>query len=242
MLRRILIISGVAVLVVVIISVVVVRQLIFGGTPTIHPRHAPALAITPCPTLSAANGLRLFRIASQDSTASYTASFQAAGQPLPGSVMGITGDVSGEFMLTSDSQPHIQSLKIVVDLRSLDSGSSQRDQHVQNDTLETRKYPYAIFSVSDAQLLSGNYIEGQTVAFKLKGDLMMHGVTRPELFDMQGKLMGKMITGSASTLIHLPDFKMKPPQTTAVVTITVSNAVTLSLNFTAQQQSCSSGT
>lgn len=240
MLRRILLIAVLAVLVVVVIAVVVVRQVVFGGTPTVHPRHAPGLAVSPCPTL--ASDLRLFRVISQNSTASYEASFQAAGQALPGSVMGITGDVSGIFTLPPDTQPGIQSLNIIIDLRSLDSGSPERDQHVQNDTLETSKYPYAIFSVTSPQVLPGSYIEGQTINFKLKGDLQMHGVTRSEVFDLQGKLVDKTITGSASTLIHLPDFKMKPPQTTSVVTITVSNAVTLTINFTAQQQNCPVGT
>jgi len=67
------------------------------------------------------SGARSFGIVSQDSTASYQASFQAAGQSLPGSVTGITSDVSGQFLLTQDE--HIQSLQIVVDLRTLDSGS-----------------------------------------------------------------------------------------------------------------------
>lgn len=240
MLRRSLFITIGSVLIVVITAVVIVRQVVFGGTPTVHPRHPPVLANTPCPTL--ATGTRLFRILSQDSTASYEASFQAAGQQLPGSVMGITGDVSGEFMLTPDSQPDILSLNIVADLRSLDSGSPPRDQHVQNDTLETSKYPYAIFNVSNAQVLAGSYVEGQSVNFKLKGHLQMHGVSRLEVFDLQGKLAGRTITGTASTLIHIQDFKMKPPQTTAAVTITVSNAVTLTINYTAQQQTCPNGT
>ena len=238
MLRRILIILAVTLLAGIIIAFVVVRQLVFGGTPTIHPRHAPPLAASPCATISSSTGLRAFRVVPQDSTASYEASFQAAGQALPGSVMGITGDVSGEFLLTSDTQPVVKSLKIVVDLRSLDSGSPERDDHVRNDTLEVDKYPYAIFSVDEAQILPGSYSEGQAATFKLKGDMTLHGITRPEAFDMQATLVNNTITGTATTLIHLQDFKMRPPQTTAVVTITVSNAVTLMVNFSAKKDSC----
>ena len=151
--------------------------------------------------------------------------------------MGITGDVSGQFILTADE--HIQALELIVDLRTLDSGSPERDTHVRNDTLETSTYPYATFRVSDASVLSGNYVEGQQVTFKLEGDLNLHGITRPEIFSMQGMLKGDTITGTASTLVHLQDFKMKPPQTTSVVPITVSNAVTLSISFTAKGQTCS---
>src|ERR1700730_9302641 len=236
MFRRIAIIGSVILLAGILTTFLVVRQIVFGGTPTIHPRHAPPLAVTPCATLNLPNGTRSFQVISQNSTASYQASFQAEGQPLPGSVMGITGDVSGQFMLTTDE--HIQALELIVDLRTLDSGSPERDSHVRNDTLETSKYPYATFRVTDASVLSGNYVEGQNVTFKLSGELNLHGITRPEVFSMQGKLTGNTITGTASTLIHLQDFKLKPPQTTSVVTITVSNAITLSVNFTAKKQTC----
>lgn len=236
MFRRIAIIGSIILLAGILTTLLVLRQIVFGGTPTIHPRHAPPLAVTPCATLNLPNGTRSFQVISQNSTASYQASFQAAGQPLPGSVTGITGDVSGQFMLTTDE--HIQALELIVDLRTLDSGSPERDTHVRNDTLETSKYPYATFRVTDTSVLSGNYVEGQNVTFKLTGELNLHGITRSEVFSMQGKLVGNTITGTASTLIHLQDFKMKPPQTTSVVTITVSNAVTLSVNFTAKKQTC----
>jgi polyisoprenoid-binding protein YceI len=236
MFRRIVIIGSVILLVGILTTFLVIRQIVFGGTPTIHPRHAPPLAVTPCATLNLPNGTRSFQVISQNSTASYQASFRAEGQPLPGSVMGITGDVSGQFMLTTDE--HIQALELIVDLRTLDSGSPERDAHVRNDTLETSKYPYATFRVTDVGVLSGNYVEGQNVTFKLSGELNLHGITRPEVFSMQGILAGNTITGTASTLIHLQDFKMKPPQTTSVVPITVSNAVTLSINFTAKKQIC----
>ena len=237
MFRRIAIIGSIILLAGILTTFLVVRQIVFGGTPTIHPRHAPPLAVTPCATLNLPNGVRSFQVISQNSTASYQASFQAAGQPLPGAVMGVTGDVSGQFLLTMDE--HIQSLELIVDLRTLDSGSPERDTHVRDDTLETSKYPYATFRVTGASVLSGNYVEGQNVTFKLSGELNLHGITRPEVFSMQGMLAGNTISGTASTLIHLQDFKMKPPQTTSVVTITVSNAVTLSINFTAKKQTCS---
>lgn len=237
MFRRIAIIGSVILLIGILTTFLVIRQIVFGGTPTIHPRHAPPIAVTPCATLNLPNGARSFQVVSQNSTASYQASFQAAGQPLPGSVTGITGDVSGQFILTEDE--HIQGLELIVDLRTLDSGSPERDTHVRNDTLETSKYPFATFRVTDASVLSRNYVEGQDVTFKLGGELNLHGITRPEVFSMQGMLTGNTVTGTALTLIHLQDFKMMPPQTTSVITITVSNAVTLSINFTAKMRTCS---
>lgn len=239
MFRRILIGLVALLLIAILVIVVAVRQIVFGGAPTIHRSAAqPAVAASPCSTINTSSGLRAFRINTQKSDASYEAHFLAEGQALPGTVMGITGDVSGEFLLTSDEHPTIMSMKIRVDLRTLDSGSTERDGHVRNDTFEVDKFPYATFTALNAQILPGSYSEGQNVTFKLKGNLTLHGVTRPTSFTMQGQLAGDNATGSATTLIHLQDFNMKTPMTTAAVTITVSKDITLTVHFTGQRESC----
>lgn len=239
MLRRILIGLLALVLIGVVVLVLVVRQTISAGTPTIH-RSAtePQVAASPCATVSAASGLRAFVIDTKKSNASYEAHFLVAGVTAPGSVTGITGDVSGEFLLASDAHPTITSMKIIVNLRTLNSGSSERDDHVRTDTLEVSRYPYAMFTVVNAQVLPGSYSEGQKVTFKLKGNLTLHGVTRATVFTMQAQLVGNAVSGFATTLIHLQDFNMKTPITTAAVTITVSKDVTLSVQFSGQRESC----
>ena len=239
MLRRIFISLAALVLIGAVVAVVVIRQIVFGGTPTIHHTVGrPPLTASPCVTISTVSGTRAFAIDAHNSSAAYEAHFLAAGQSLPGTVTGETGDVTGEFLLTPDTNPSIMSMKVLVDLRTLDSGSSERDGHVRNDTLETNKYPFATFTVSKAQVLPGGYSEGQTVSFNLKGALTLHGVTRPATFAMQANLQGNTATGTGTTLVHLQDYHMKTPITTALVTITVSKDITLTINFTAQKESC----
>ena len=239
MLRRILIGLAAVALIGVLVVAVVIKQLVFGGTPTIHRLATePAVAASPCTTIAASSGLRAFRVVTQQSDASYEAHFLVAGQAVPGTVTGITGDVSGEFLLTADEHPTIASMKVVVDLRTLDSGAPKRDEHVRNDTLEVSKYPYAVFSAKDAQVQPGSYREGQTVSFTLKGSLTLHGVTRATTFDIQGQLTGDTVTGSATTLIHLQDFNMQTPMSTAAVTITVSKDIALTVHYTGQRESC----
>jgi len=239
MLRRILIGLVALLLIGALVIVVVIRQIVFGGTPTIHRSAAePVATASPCSTIDASSELRAFRVVTQQSEASYKAHFLVAGQAVPGTVTGITGDVSGEFLLTSNEHPTIKSMEVIVDLRMLDSGAPARDEHVRNDTLEVNKYPYAIFTVMNAQVLPGSYTDGRTVSFKLKGSLTLHGVTRPTIFDMQGQLASDRVMGSATTLIHLQDFNMKTPMTTAAVTITVSKDITLTLHYTGQIENC----
>jgi polyisoprenoid-binding protein YceI len=241
MIRRVLLVLSAVVLIGVIALVVIIRVVVFGGTPTIHrTANQPTVAASPCPTGATASGLRVFDITTSQSNASYEAHFLVAGQSVPGTVTGVTGDVTGGFLLTSDTQPNpaIMSMNIRVDLRTLDSGSSDRDDHVRNDTFQVNTYPYATFTTNNAQVIAGNYTEGQTVTFKLVGQLTMHGVTRPATFAMQGKLLQNTVTGSGSTLIHLQDYQMKTPAITSVVSITVSKDIMLMIQFTAQRQNC----
>jgi polyisoprenoid-binding protein YceI len=127
---------------------------------------------------------------------------------------------------------------IVVDLRTLDSGSAERDDHVRNDTFEVSKYPFATFVAHDAPILTGSYTQGQTVRFKLVGDLTLHGVTRPVTFDVQGKLLGDVVTGSGTTVIQIEDYQMKQPEITSVVTVTIDKDIGLMIDFVAQRESC----
>jgi polyisoprenoid-binding protein YceI len=130
----------------------------------------------------------------------------------------------------------------MVDLRTLTSGAAERDAHVRTDTFETDKYPFATFVASNAQALPDVYSAGQQVTFPLAGDLTLHGVTRPTSFSVTGQLAHSTLTGAASATIHLQDFAMKPPQTTAIVKITVSDDILLRINFTATTGSCAGAT
>jgi polyisoprenoid-binding protein YceI len=232
--RRILIISVIAPLVALAIGAAAAWFLIFGGGPTIQRAGMQTPATAVCsPATGASGGSSVFQIDATKSSASYEAHFQAEGQPLPGAVTGETGEVTGDIQLGTKPTPTVESLRVMVDLRTLNSGAADRDTHVRTDTLETDKYPFATFVASSAQALPDTYNSGQQASFPLAGDLTLHGVTRPATFNVTGQLSANVLTGSASANIRLPDFGMKPPQTTAVVKITVSDDILLKITFTA---------
>jgi polyisoprenoid-binding protein YceI len=122
----------------------------------------------------------------------------------------------------------------------LDSGAPQRDDHVRNDTLQVSKYPVATFVAGNAPILTGNYTDGQSVSFQLPGSLTLHGVTRTVTFDMQGTLTAGTISGFGTTVIHIADYQMQPPQITSVVTVTIQKDIGLRLDFVAHANQCAS--
>jgi polyisoprenoid-binding protein YceI len=238
--RRIVIVSVIAPLVALAIGAAAIWLLVFGGRPTIQRAGTQTSgAVASCsPATTSPTELSTFHIDTAKSSASYEAHFQAEGQPLPGTVTGVTGDVTGDIQLATQPPLTIAALHVMVDLRTLNSGAAERDSHVRTDTFETDKYPFATFAASNAQVLPGAYSTGQQVTFPLAGDLTLHGVTRRASFTATGQLANNTLTGEASASIHLQDFAMKPPQTTAVVKITVSNDILLKITFTATTASC----
>lgn len=234
--RRTVVSIGAILLIALVAGLVVARQLIFGQTP--HPRvaHSSPLTATPCVAIASGSGIHAFAVDSQQSLASYHASFTGLGQPLPGDVVGETHDVSGEFLIVSSPSPTITALRILVDLRTLDSGDATRDVHLRDQTFETDKYPYATFTASNGQVLPGSYSDGQSVTFKLTGVMTAHGVSRPTTFDVTGRFSDNSISGSAKTTLHISDFGMHPPQ--AVAGVTISDDVSIAVRFVAPAEQC----
>jgi polyisoprenoid-binding protein YceI len=242
MLRRIVIILSVCALVVLVVSGVLVQRLIFGGAPQVqHPAvSTPSLVATPCATLALSSGERGFTLDSQHSTAGYEAHFQAAGQPAPGTVTGVTGFVSGAFILSPNPRPAVRSLTIHVDLRTLNSGSADRDAHVRNDTFDVAQFPSATFVVNQSPALAEAYTDGQRISFPLSGTLTLHGVSQPVTFAMTATLTGDTLTGSGAAHVKITDFGMKQPQITSAIPVTIADDIALSIEVLAHSTNCQS--
>src|SRR6266700_1005773 len=67
----------------------------------------------------------------------------------------------------------------------------------------------------------------------LTGKLTMHGKTNKEVFDVQGKVVGKTITGTATSTIYMTDFGIQPPNLANIAI--AQNKVLITLTFTAKE-------
>jgi polyisoprenoid-binding protein YceI len=81
------------------------------------------------------------------------------------------------------------SVKATVDMNSIDTGVTKRDDHLKSpDFFDAKKYPKMTFESTK--------IEGTPEAFKLHGKLNLHGVTKPVIFE--GKYLGSVNDGFGS--------------------------------------------
>ena len=200
------------------------------------PTAAPTAQSAAAPATSsggAASGARTFTIVPEQTEASYEVQEQFLNRDLPSQAIGKTNAVTGELQLSLNGKPSGKVTNITVDLRTLTSNESRRDNRIRQQWLESQKYPYAVFTSTDAQGIPESYTEGQDVSFKLIGDMTVHNVTKPVTFDVTGKLVGDTITGSAKTQILMKDFGIDPPSIAGM--LTVKDGVTITINFTAKE-------
>ena len=228
-------ISSVVLIIIIVAVVGVIYTQHYANTVNASQQHkaSGAIQVTATPiSTTVAGSLQTYKIVPMQTTASYSVYENLIFQNKPNNdAIGTTHSVSGDFQISTGSAPVVTGMTIKVDLRTLQSDSSMRDGHVQN-ALDTTDYPYATFVSVSTQGLPASYTDGQTISFKLLGNLTMHGKTNGETFAVQGKVVGNTITGTAATTIYMTDFGIQPP-TLANIAI-VQNKTVITLNFTAQ--------
>lgn len=103
----------------------------------------------------------------------------------------------------------IQSVKVVADVMTFDSGNSNRDSHAM-EVIDAFTYPEVSFA-SDAIKTSGGELT-------VSGKLSFHGVTKPMTFSARTQSQnGKTIVEGKLT-VKLADFKVERPQLALIPT------------------------
>lgn len=220
-------------LVIVIVVGGVIYTAHFASAVTQSQAHKAPGAATATGTPLPSTGLTTFQIVPSHTTAAYSVYENLIFQNKPNNdAIGTTHSVSGSFKIREGNSPLVAAMNIQVDLRTLQSDSSRRDGFIQMNTLQTDTYPYATFVSVSTQGLPTSYAAGQTVHFQMIGNLTLHGKTNKETFDVQGKVVGNTITGTATSTIYMTDFGIQPPNLANIAI--AQNKVVITLTFTAK--------
>jgi polyisoprenoid-binding protein YceI len=195
---------------------------------------APPATATSVPTTNAAAAGTTLVIDSSASHASYHAHEQLAGRNLPSEAVGTSSSVSGSIVLQPDGSIDQSQSQIKVDLSSLASDESRRDNFIKGNTLNTSQFPMATFTPREVQGLPNPLPESGSATFQLIGDLTVHGVTKPATWQVTAQFAPTSVSGDATTDVNISDFGMTPPKAGPVLSI--QDGLTLELAFTAARQ------
>jgi polyisoprenoid-binding protein YceI len=113
------------------------------------------------------------------SAASYRVTEQLAGVNFPSDAIGTTPAVTGSIALNADGTVNSAASKLTIDLRMLKSDQDMRDGYIQRRTLETDKFPTAVFVPKTLTGVASPFPNRGQAGFQLAGDLTVHGTTAP---------------------------------------------------------------
>ena len=185
---------------------------------------------------------RTFRIIPASSEARYEVDEELTflGMPLHHAI-GRTSEVSGEFSFYRDS-PNNEKLVVTsgqfqVDLSTLTSDDSRRDERIRGQWLESARFPLAKFEAKEVRGFPDGVPndDSQTAqwSFELKGEMTVRDITREETFQVRVTLVGGKMEGTASTLLKMKDYGFDPPGIAGL--FKVEDGVDVVLEFRAEE-------
>jgi len=163
--------------------------------------------------------------------ANYRVTEQLAKLSYPIDAVGYTQEISGSIYIDKNGNPTSESL-IHINLSSIKSDESRRDDYLSENSLETNKFPDAYFLVKDLKNLNISDLTSFTqneIKFQMVGDLTIHGVTKSKTWDVEAKTELGSIKGNASISFPFSDFDMNIPNLFFI--ISVEDNITLELDF-----------
>lgn len=188
---------------------------------------SPTAEATPDPAGSPA--LLTFTLVPEQSEARYRVREQLVGLSLPSDAVGTTRQVSGQIVVDASGAIVREQSQIVVDLSTLQSDQSRRDRFIKGNTLETDRYPTAIFVPAEAPGFPAAIPTAGEVEFRLVGDLTVRDVTRSVTWEAEANFSEHEVRGSASTAITFAEFNMVQPRVGPVLSI--EDPIRLEIDF-----------
>lgn len=187
-----------------------------------------ATAAAQAPSPSKTDGFR-YVVAPTGNEARYRVREQLAGFDLPRDAIGATKAVTGQIVVGADGKVVKDGSKVTIDLSTLKSDQSRRDNFLRRNTLETSKYPKAELVPVALEGLLLPIQPGASQTFSVRGDLTVHGVTRPTTWQVTARGEGQDVVGTASTAFTFKDFGLEQPRVPVV--LSVADTIRLEYDF-----------
>jgi polyisoprenoid-binding protein YceI len=185
------------------------------------PVSIAAVWTSPLPALPRAASDDAIRLvpAPSGNEARYRVREQLARFDFPNDAVGVTTAIRGALVLNPDGSVVLGASRFEIDLTALQSDNTRRDNYVRRNTLETERYPLAIFEPSAIEGLAVPLPRSGEFELSVHGNLTVHGVTRPTTWAVTAVATGDAFTGSAVTELTFSDFDMSIPRVASVLSV-----------------------
>ena len=199
--------------------------------PAADPTEAPSATQAQAPAI--AGGPLELNIVPGDSSVSYEVGETLFNQNNRFNLaVGTTTQLSGKINLDPANPQNSSIGTIEVDISQFKSDSGRRDNTIRDRFLESSRYPIATFVPGQIDGLPSSYSEGETLSFKVSGDLTVHEVTKPVTFDVQATLANNELQGTATSTILMSDFGVGPIEMAGI--LGTEDEVKITMQFVAR--------
>lgn len=143
--------------------------------------------------------------------------------------VGRTSELTGGLTIEGAS---IANVDVEVDMTTLQSDRSRRDDALSTRGLETSQFPTATFALTEPIQLDATPVVGDTITTTATGELTLHGVSRVVEIPIEGQFVDEttiVVVGSLD--ITITDYDIEPPTGFAVLSIADVGTIELQLAF-----------
>jgi len=195
----------------------------------------PATTAAPAAPANIPTGMKRFVIKPADSKVSYKVkeTFLQKGNTLVEAV-GVTQVLTGEILFDSAQPQKSQVGEIKIDIKAFKSDSERRDGKIQEQWLESAKYPLATFKPTKIEGLPAAYKDGEEISLQIGGDLTVRTKTTPVTFETKGKIEGNKMSGLATTKVKMSELGVEVPNVLNI--LTVEDEFQIEFSFVAEAQ------
>ena len=176
---------------------------------------------------------QLFRIVSDESEARF-----AVSETVPlGTAVGRTNQVAGDIIVDFSTPSNSRIGVIRINLRTLQTDDADRDRSIRCCVLLSAQdaYEFTDFVPTSVSGLPGQVQMGQTIPFRVTGDLTLRGTTRAVTFDVSLTVVSaNELQGIGRTVVNRSDFGILNDAENMFDYHGVAEAVTLEFEFVAR--------
>jgi polyisoprenoid-binding protein YceI len=122
--------------------------------------------------------------------------------------VGRTSTISGSITISGTA---ITTGRFSVDMTTVKSDQSLRDEQFQGRIMDTSKYPTATFVLTSPIRLGSIPAEGTTITDTATGRLTLHGTTKSVTFQVQARRSSSTVSVSGSIPIVFADYGIDNP-------------------------------
>lgn len=170
-------------------------------------------------TASGPSGAYRLAVVSGESEALYRVREQLAGISFPVDAVGRTRQVSGAVVFDEEGRVIPELSEVRVNLASLQSDQSRRDNFVRQNTLQTSRYPDAVLVPTEVRGLTFPLPQEGSAPVTIVADLTIRNVTRQVEWTGTAYFEPGAVRIEAGTSVTFADFDLQQPRTAAVLSV-----------------------